>query len=146
MVPLLAQHCYDCHGEVGSGGGLKLEELVEREDSEDRRQTSWKVMANLRAGTMPPPDAGGKPTHEELRLLAEAIKFDALAIDRNAPDPGRVTLRRLNCREYANTIRDLLNIDVNSNFAFPPDDTGFGFDNVGDALSLSPSGASSAAG
>lgn len=138
IEPLLQQHCYDCHGYGGSEGGLQLDELVKQEDSEERRQAWWKVLANLRAGTMPPPDADARPTGAELQQLSEAIKFDALAIDRAAPDPGRVTLRRLNRREYANTIRDLLGIDFNADIAFPPDDTGFGFDNVGDALSLSP--------
>lgn len=138
VVPLLVQHCYDCHGDGGSEGGLKLDELVEQADSGERRQAWWKVLANLRAGTMPPPDTATKPSHEELQQLTAAIKFDPLAIDRNHPDPGRVTLRRLNRREYANTIRDLLGVDFNADIAFPPDDTGFGFDNIGDALSLSP--------
>ncbi len=87
---------------------------------------------------MPPPSAGTKLSKDEVAVLSHWLKFDAMGIDQANPDPGRVTLRRLNRREYANTIRDLLGIDFNADIVFPPDDTGFGFDNVGDALSLSP--------
>ena len=59
-------------------------------------------------------------------------------IDPQNPDPGRVTIRRLNRSEYRNTIRDLMGIDFNTDLEFPPDDTGHGFDNIGDVLTLSP--------
>ena len=57
---------------------------------------------------------------------------------RRTPDPGRVTIRRLNRVEYRNTIRDLVGVDFDTTAEFPPDDTGHGFDNIGDVLSLSP--------
>ena len=66
------------------------------------------------------------------------IKYRALGIDPNDPDPGRVTLRRLNRVEYHNTIRDLLGYDFKTTEEFPADDTGYGFDNIGDVLSVSP--------
>ena len=59
-------------------------------------------------------------------------------IDPRNPDPGRVTVRRLNRVEYRNTVHDLLGVDYNTDHEFPPDDTGFGFDNIGDALTMSP--------
>ena len=59
-------------------------------------------------------------------------------IDPANPDPGRVTLRRLNRVEYRNTIRDLMGVDYNTTENFPADDTGYGFDNIGDVLSVSP--------
>ena len=59
-------------------------------------------------------------------------------IDPPHPDPGRVTVRRLNRVEYRNTVKDLLGVDYNTDHEFPPDDTGFGFDNIGDALTTSP--------
>src|SRR5690606_17835292 len=52
--------------------------------------------------------------------------------------PGRVTIRRLNREEYNNTIRDLVGVDFDPAEGFPADDTGYGFDNIGDVLSLSP--------
>src|SRR5436309_1484037 len=58
---------------------------------------------------------------------------------RSAPkDPGRVTLRRLNRAEYNNTVRDLCGIDFTPADDFPSDDVGYGFDNIGDVLSMQP--------
>src|SRR5262249_27453749 len=54
------------------------------------------------------------------------------------PDPGRVTIRRLNRVEYRNTIRDLMGFDFKAQEEFPPDDAGYGFDNIGDVLTVSP--------
>jgi len=54
------------------------------------------------------------------------------------PDPGRVTARRLNRNEYKNTIRDLLAVDFRADKDFPTDDSGYGFDNIGDILTISP--------
>ncbi len=62
----------------------------------------------------------------------------ALGIDPTDPDPGRVTVRRLNRVEYRNTIRDLLGVEYDTTNEFPPDDTGNGFDNNGDVLTISP--------
>lgn len=87
---------------------------------------------------MPPPDAGSEITDAERIELANWIKLDVFQINPADPDPGKVTIRRLNRTEYTNTIRDLMGIDFNADVVFPPDDTGFGFDNIGDALSLSP--------
>ena len=70
--------------------------------------------------------------------LFDWIKFKAFNIDPANPDPGRVTLRRLNRVEYRNTIRDLTGVDYNTTENFPADDTGYGFDNIGDVLTLSP--------
>ena len=62
----------------------------------------------------------------------------AFGLDAAHPDPGRVTLRRLNRVEYRNTIRDLTGVDFKADEEFPPDDTGHGFDNLGDVLTVSP--------
>ena len=70
--------------------------------------------------------------------MAHWIKTDVFGSDPQDPDPGRVTLRRLNRAEYRNTIRDLLGVDFNTLEAFPPDDTGYGFDTIGDVLTLPP--------
>src|SRR5438477_10320478 len=86
---------------------------------------------------MPPAD-NDRPTDQEKKLLAQWIKYTALGIDSHDPDPGRVTLRRLNRVEYRNTIRDLLGYDYKTTEEFPADDTGYGFDNIGDVLSVSP--------
>ena len=63
---------------------------------------------------------------------------DVLAVDPESPDPGRVVLRRLNRSEYGNTIRDLTGFHENVSEDLPPDDTGYGFDTIGEVLSVSP--------
>ena len=101
------------------------------------RDLWWGVLKNVRAGIMPP--AGKpRPTAEEVRTLEDWIKRDVFGIDPTDPDPGRVTIRRLNRVEYRNTIRDLMGIDFQADEEFPADDTGYGFDNIGDVLSVSP--------
>ena len=71
--------------------------------------------------------------HRALSILAAATLLLAAK-----PDPGRVTARRLNRYEYNNTIRDLLAINFRPADDFPADDSGYGFDNIADVLSLSP--------
>src|SRR5439155_5905116 len=92
---------------------------------------------NVRAGLMPP---AKKPrlSADEMQTLERWVKRDALGIDPANPDPGRVTLRRLNRAEYRNTIRDLMGIDFRADEEFPPDDSGYGFDNIGEVLTVSP--------
>ena len=86
---------------------------------------------------MPPDNAKKQPSAEERDRLIAAIK----GIKRydGPPDPGRVTIRRLNRTEYDYTIRDLLGLDLRTaRSSFPSDDVGEGFDNIGDVLSLPP--------
>lgn len=95
------------------------------------------MLKNVRAGLMPPAKKE-RPTGEERRQLEDWIKYGAFGLDPENPDPGRVTVRRLNRVEYRNTIRDLLDVDFKTEEEFPPDDTGHGFDNLGEVLTLSP--------
>ena len=95
------------------------------------------VLKNVRSGIMPPSDKP-QPSAEERRVLEDWIKYGAFGIDPKDPDPGRVTVRRLNRVEYRNTIRDLTGVIYDTTAEFPPDDTGHGFDNNGDVLTLSP--------
>jgi Protein of unknown function (DUF1592)/Protein of unknown function (DUF1588)/Protein of unknown function (DUF1587)/Protein of unknown function (DUF1585)/Protein of unknown function (DUF1595)/Planctomycete cytochrome C len=135
--PILEDHCYACHGNGLKKGGVDLDDLGAGNARLHDHELWWRVLKNVRAGIMPP---AGKPQpgDEERRLLENWIKYEALAIDRENPDPGRVTVRRLNRVEYRNTVRDLVGIDYDTSIEFPPDDTGYGFDNIGDVLTLSP--------
>jgi hypothetical protein len=135
VEPILADHCYGCHGEGMKKGGLALDELTG--DNPEHRELWWKVLKNVRAGIMPPPDKP-RPSNTEIQTLADWIKRGAFGLEPADPDPGRVTLRRLNRVEYRNTIRDLMGIDFNAEEEFPPDDTGYGFDTIGDVLTVSP--------
>lgn len=139
---LLTETCLDCHSQDDPAGNLALDTLVEvyassAEADEQSVGKWWQVLKNVRAETMPPPDSGYDLSREDRERLLDWVKFNAMGIDRENPDPGQVTVRRLNRREYRNTIRDLMGIDFNADIVFPPDDTGFGFDTVGDVLGFS---------
>jgi hypothetical protein len=94
-------------------------------------------MKNVRAGIMPPAGESRVP-EEDMKKLMSWIKLEAFSLDPEHPDPGRVTLRRLNRVEYRNTIRELTGVDYDTLKEFPADDTGQGFDNLGDVLTISP--------
>ncbi len=135
--PILETYCFGCHGYGASEGGRTLDEFDSDQALVANRELWLAVLKNVRAGIMPP--AGEEhPDDDERRVLFDWIKFNAFGIDPADPDPGRVTLRRLNRVEYRNTIRDLLGVDFDAADAFPADDSGYGFDNIGDVLSISP--------
>ena len=137
--PYFAKNCAACHNAQAKAGFLDMAPL-RRADSMTRSRETWEsVLRRIQAGDMPPKgsprpaDADSKATI--LRIESEFERADRLA----APDPGRVTAHRLNRAEYNNTIRDLLGVDFHPADDFPQDDSGYGFDNNGDALSLSSS-------
>jgi hypothetical protein len=137
VAPILEERCYECHGDGKQKGGLDLDELSTKEKLLHSPQVWLKVLRNTRSHIMPPPGEE-VPTPDEQRALEQWIKTGAFGLDPAQPDPGRVTTRRLNRTEYRNTLRDLLGIDFNADAALPPDDVGYGFDDIGDVLSISP--------
>ena len=130
--PILEDRCFACHGNGIKKGGVDLDAA-----SPDDQKLWWTVLKNVRSGIMPPADKP-QPNAGERKALEDWIKSGAFGIDPANPDPGRVTVRRLNRVEYRNTIRDLIGVDYDTTAEFPPDDTGHGFDNIGDVLTLSP--------
>src|SRR3954462_12339327 len=137
IQPLLARYCYDCHGDGEKKGGVALDELKSDDQLLNNRDLWWRVLKNTRTGLMPP-QKKPHPSPQELGELANWIKYGAMGIDPSHPDPGRVTLRRLNRGKYRNTIKDLMGVDYNTTQEFPRDDTGYGFDTIGDVLTFSP--------
>jgi len=135
--PLLKTYCADCHSGDAKEGNLSFDQFASTDDAIKNLELWWKVLKNLRANTMPP-DGESRPTPAELETIAQWVKFDVFGILPDDPDPGRISARRLNRREYGNTVNDLLGIKFDAALVFPPDDSGYGFDNVGDALSFSP--------
>ena len=90
---------------------------------------------------MPPRPAAPLPAGDVAAVSAWITKLPGISpvpANASASDPGRVTARRLNRAEYNNTIRDLLGVTLRPADEFPIDDSGYGFDNIGDVLSLSP--------
>lgn len=136
ITPMLEDHCYECHGDGYDKGKVAFDQL-ETNDAILDKNLWLRVLVNTRAGLMP---AEQKPrlSAVDQRKLEDWIKYDVFGIDPKNPDPGRVTVRRLNRIEYRNTIRDLMDVDFKAEEEFPADDTGFGFDNIGDALTMSP--------
>ena len=137
IVPILRSHCFECHGDGASEGSLVLDQFPNNAMAQQKPDVWWNVLKNVRAGVMPPPEEP-RLTVQERDLLTRWIKFSAFRIDPEEIDPGPNVARRLNRSEYGNTVSDLMGIDFDATLLFPPDDSGFGFDNVGDALSFSP--------
>jgi mono/diheme cytochrome c family protein len=137
IQPILEDYCVGCHGDRMKKGGLTLDEFTSDQARLRDGDLWWAVLKNVRAGIMPP--AGKpRPSDSERRLLEDWIKYGAFGIEPTNSDPGRVTVRRLNRVEYRNTIRDLMGVDFDTNVEFPADDSGHGFDNIADVLTLSP--------
>ena len=138
VKPFLARTCYQCHNAELKSGGLNLEAIQTATSIIQSREIWERVIRKLRTGEMPPKGVP-RPNSEELKTVISWIEGELERADRLAkPDPGRVTVRRLNRAEYNNTVRDLLGVDLRPADGFPQDDSGYGFDNIGDVLSLSP--------
>ena len=139
IEPLLTKYCYDCHGNGISKGKVSFDSFATDTELLGKRDMWLAALKNVRSGLMPPRDEDNlRPSDAEIDTLARWVKYEAFAIDPKNPDPGRVTARRLNRVEYRNTIRDLMGYDFNAEAEFPPDDSGNGFDNNGDVLTISP--------
>jgi mono/diheme cytochrome c family protein len=138
IVPFINENCAFCHGVQTPKGGLDLTAFHSSADISKQRERWEAVLDKIRSGEMPPK---GLPRPDANQAKTVTAWFDAFfaKLDREIkPDPGRVTARRLNRFEYDNTVRDLLAVDFKPAEDFPADDTGYGFDNIGDVLSLSP--------
>jgi hypothetical protein len=134
--PVLDKFCSGCHNSDLKKGGIAFD--VDDLTPLLKDQEVWlKTLKMLRAGMMPP-KGKRRPSAEQVSQVENWIKYAAFGIDPKNPDPGRVTIRRLNRTEYRNTIRDLLGVDFNATAEFPADDTGHGFDNISDVLTISP--------
>jgi hypothetical protein len=135
--PLLAKYCFECHGPKKQESGLNLS-LFQDDAAVIGAKKKWKdVWQKVDAREMPPA-GNAEPTATERAKVTSYIESTLAKIDgHGADDPGRVVIRRLNRTEYKNTIRDLLGIEASVD-AFPSDDVGYGFDNIGDVLSIPP--------
>ncbi|MEC9056659.1 MAG: DUF1587 domain-containing protein, partial [Verrucomicrobiota bacterium] len=137
IKPLLEQYCYDCHGDGASKGEVSLDDPEKGVHKLENQELWLKVWKNLRTDLMPPAKKDQPTVDERVELIAW-IERKVFGLDPDNPDPGRVTMRRLNRVEYGYSIEDILGVKFNVNDAFPPDDTGYGFDTIGDVLSISP--------
>jgi mono/diheme cytochrome c family protein len=133
---LVAQYCVGCHNSRTRNGDLSLEGL-DPAAAAASPEVWERVLRKLRVGLMPPVtarplDAAARASF--IHALESTIDAGAAA----APNPGRPSIHRLNRVEYANAVRDILALPIDTTTLLPADDAGFGFDNIGDALSVSP--------
>ncbi len=138
VQPFFSENCYQCHDARLKTSNLNLEAYQTADSITQDRERWERILYKLRAGLMPP-KAVPRPDQAEVNAVIQWIEQEFEAADRLIkPDPGRVTAHRLNRTEYNNTVRDLLAVDLHLADDFPQDDSGYGFDNIGDVLSLSP--------
>lgn len=136
VKPFLEQNCYGCHNGDLQSGGLNLQSFTTAESAMADRDHWLHVLDKLQTSQMPPAGMPQPPAADKKAV----IDWVAAELARTEPkaSAGRVTARRLNRSEYNNTVRDLLGVNFQPADDFPPDDSGYGFDDIGDVLSMSP--------
>src|SRR5438552_3652445 len=137
---LVDQYCVACHNHKAATAGVALDGLDLTNTGANAGANASileRVLRKVRTGEMPP---AGMP-RPAAAISASFAKSLEDALDRAAaanPNPGRPAVHRLNRAEYSNAIRDVLALDIQPGSALPVDDSGYGFDNIGDVLSISP--------
>jgi hypothetical protein len=135
---LLDTYCSHCHNDDDKVAGLSMDDLRDVDLAHGVHVEEWeKILRRASLGEMPPlnkpqPDAPARAAF--VQWLQSSLDGYATA----HPDPGRATVRRLNRVEYANAVRDLLGLKVDVSAELPQDNSGYGFDNIADVLSVSP--------
>jgi hypothetical protein len=134
---LLVDTCGQCHDDVQMEAGLDLTQPFDVDSLSTDRDLWEVILQKLKSKEMPPPDV--EYPAAQINRLVSFLEGEFRRLDlAMKPDPGRITARRLNRSEYRNTIRDLLAVDFQADRSFPTDDSGDGFDNIGDVLTVSP--------
>jgi mono/diheme cytochrome c family protein len=136
--PILDGICYRCHNDKKANAGLNVTALLDPATLASKRNTWEAILDQVKSGDMPPPDEDPLSPNERAAMVSFLEATFAHADRELKPDPGHVPVHRLTRVEYANTIRDLLGVDFRATDEFPPDDSGYGFDNIGDVLTVSP--------
>jgi len=136
--PFLKKNCLACHNDQAKVGGLSLSGYQTTADMVANRDLWDRVSERIKNGEMPPKGMP-QPTPADAAAITGWIDGVFDQIDKSTPpDPGRLTAHRLNRFEYNNAVHDLLDVDFKPAADFPNDDSGYGFDNIGDVLSISP--------
>ena len=138
LSAFLATYCFDCHDSDVQKAELSLEALMRGGNPDIADAAKWETALHMITEGEMPPKKKSQPSQDEREGAAAAIvgmleRWTASL----GENPGRVTARRLNREEYNNTIRDLLGVDFKPAADFPRDEVGYGFDNIGDVLSMS---------
>src|SRR5580700_10299342 len=143
VSPLAAEHalvqkyCAGCHNDKVMAGGMTLTAL-DLSHPWQNSELAEKAIRKVRAGLMPPASLP-RPGAAEMKVFAASLENSIDAWAKLHPNPGRPALHRLNRTEYANSIRDLLALDIDPAALLPVDDMTHGFDNMSDVLTVTPS-------
>ena len=140
VLPVLTRNCVACHNDRARTAGLSFESFRDAAAASQKPELWQKVLDKLGARQMPPSPAAPLSSLELEGVTGWIRSLPAIAAasaDVATQSPGRVTARRLNRVEYNNTIHDLLGVTLRPADEFPLDDSGYGFDNIGDVLSIS---------
>ncbi len=133
---LVTRYCAGCHSDRVKTGGLSLEK-ADLTAVPTHAETWEKAIRKLRTGSMPPQGAP-RPEPTVLAGLATYLETELDRAAEKSPNPGRVSMHRLNRIEYSNAVRDLLDLKIDGTALLPPDDESSGFDNIADVLRMSP--------
>src|SRR5215510_471623 len=133
----LDRYCVSCHNDRLKTSSLSLEKIDA--SSAATSPDIWENVARKLQARSMPPQIARRPDEATYRELQTAIESRLDAAASAKPNPGAPILHRLNRSEYANSIRDLLALDVDVTSLLPPDDAAYGFDNISDVLGVSPS-------
>ena len=133
---MLVQYCSGCHNDKMKTANMSVLPLDAA--NLDAHNPTWeKILRRVELGEMPPRGMK-RPSKEQLADFTHWLEESLDKMGAAAPNPGRATLRRMNRAEYANAVRDLLALEVDMSKDLPVDDTGYGFDNIADILTVSP--------
>jgi hypothetical protein len=134
---VIFDRCESCHNDYIYDGSWSVEDIDIDDISQGKNLKRWEsILKSVAMGDMPP--AKKKPlTAEQKASLLHWVETSLDTYSELNPNPGRATIRRLNRNEYANSVRDLLALDVDITALLPGDDSGYGFDNNADVLGVS---------
>ena len=134
----LEKHCARCHNDERMAGNWTLSDVSMDDVARGVNLNDWEAVLRVTQRGEMPPASRPKPGHEELAGFLDWLQGSLDSYAQANPNPGRATLRRLNRSEYSNAVRDLLKVDLDLRESLPADDSGYGFDNIADVLSVSP--------
>jgi hypothetical protein len=133
---VVKQYCVGCHSEKGKAGGLSLVNF-DAAQADQNAEIAERMIRKLRAGMMPPPGAR-RPDAATLSAFTTSLEAKIDAAAALHPNPGHRVFQRLSRAEYARSVHDLLDVDVDVNAFLPADTISAGFDNIADAQAMSP--------
>jgi hypothetical protein len=135
---MLDEFCSRCHNDDDKVADLSIEDLRGTDLLHGAHADAWEKILRRAAQVEMPPRNKPQPDPATRAAFVEWLRTSLDGYAKAHPDPGRATIRRLNRVEYANAVRDLLALRIDLSRELPQDNSGYGFDNIADVLSVSP--------